>query len=169
MGVDPGSRKVGFACIHAQKLHPFSYNDFRVEEVGTITLDAKLDFNKRITGLHLELFKLIKEMNPTHCVIEKAFLGPNVQSALKLGEARGAILAAAGRAGLIIVEMSPRTVKMLITGSGAATKQQVSRSVQSVSGVNCSQLGYDATDALALAYSYGVRMTSYQDISKTSV
>lgn len=156
LGIDPGSRIVGFALLEAKGRLPKQPRDFRVAEMGVLKADTSLSFTERIGFLHLGLCRLIEISKPTVCVMEKAFLGPNVQSALKLGEARGALLSALTRFNLEAFELSPTSVKQYITGLGHASKAQVSLALKALIGVQKGSLPYDATDALALALAFGI-------------
>ena len=74
-------------------------------------------------------------MGPDAVAIERAFLGKNVSSALRLGEVRGVILAGAGRKGLPVVDYPPATVKVAVAGAGAAEKSMVARGVGALLGI----------------------------------
>ena len=106
--------------------------------------------------MHEALHSMIARLKPDICVIEHAFFGINAQSALKLGQARGALISAIARYDLPLVELAPTEVKKLITGSGRASKQLVSDSLKSLIGFQPGKLPFDTTDAVAIALSYGV-------------
>jgi crossover junction endodeoxyribonuclease RuvC len=87
------------------------------------------------------------------CVIEGLFYAQNLQTALIMGQARGAALAAIAEAGLEIYELAPRKVKQAIVGYGAAQKLAVAKMVQRL--LRLSELpAPDAADALALALTH---------------
>ena len=88
------------------------------------------------------------------CIVEGLFYAQNLQTALVMGEARGAALAAIAEAGLEIYEMAPRKVKQAIVGYGAAQKNAVAKMVQRLLLID-TPLSPDAADALALALAYG--------------
>src|SRR6185503_3295835 len=90
---------------------------------------------------------------PVVCVIEGLFYAQNFQTALIMGEARGASLVAAAEAGLEIYEMAPRKVKQAIVGYGGAQKIAVARMVQRLLNLAAPPAA-DAADALALALAY---------------
>ncbi|MFZ4403406.1 MAG: crossover junction endodeoxyribonuclease RuvC [Pseudobdellovibrionaceae bacterium] len=143
LGVDPGSRATGFGVIH--------WSPGRLKHVnhGVILLDPKNSFNQRISHLGSLFAEVLKRYQPHQVVIEKMFLGKNIDSAFKLGHARGVIISEAGRQGADIFEYSTRLVKKGITGSGASSKEQVQAHLQLLLGVSIQQL--DASDALAMA------------------
>jgi len=104
------------------------------------------------------LREMIESHHPTICVMEGLFYAQNMQTALIMGEARGAALAVIADAGLEIYEIAPRKVKQAIVGYGAAQKSAVAKMVQRL--LNLSKIpAPDAADALALAlthaHSYG--------------
>ena len=100
-----------------------------------------------------ELREVIKKHRPTVCVIEGLFFAQNLQTALIMGEARGAALAAIAESGLEIYEVSPRKVKQAIVGYGAAQKMAVAKMVQRM--LRLAELpAPDAADALALALTH---------------
>jgi crossover junction endodeoxyribonuclease RuvC len=97
---------------------------------------------------------------PTMCVIEGLFYAQNLQTALIMGEARGAALAAIAEAGLEIYELAPRKVKQAIVGYGAAQKSAVAKMVQRL--LNLSEPpAPDAADALALALTHAQEQSRY--------
>jgi crossover junction endodeoxyribonuclease RuvC len=85
--------------------------------------------------------------------VERVFLAANPRSALILGQARGAVLASLGEAGVKVIELSARQVKKSVTGSGAAGKTQVQAMVTRLLGL-AEIPAADAADALALALTY---------------
>jgi crossover junction endodeoxyribonuclease RuvC len=145
LGIDPGSQFAGFGAVRS---------DGRAIELisfGVIAPPQNLDFNERIGIIASEMVALVGRLKPDVTVVERVFLGKNVDSAFKLGHARGVAIAAAVQAGSSIVEYSPRTVKKGITGNGAASKEQVQMVLFAAMNWR-GQSKADASDALALAY-----------------
>jgi crossover junction endodeoxyribonuclease RuvC len=97
---------------------------------------------------------ILKTHRPTVCVVEGLFYAQNLQTALIMGEARGASLAAVAEAGLEIYEIAPRKVKQAIVGYGAAQKLAVAKMVQRLLQLPEPPQA-DAADALAIALAYG--------------
>jgi crossover junction endodeoxyribonuclease RuvC len=95
----------------------------------------------------------VKQYRPTVCVVEGLFFAQNLQTALLMGEARGAALVAAAEAGLEIYEIAPRKVKQAIVGYGAAQKLAVAKMVQRLLNLP-EPPAPDAADALALALTH---------------
>jgi crossover junction endodeoxyribonuclease RuvC len=107
-----------------------------------------------------ELREAVRRHHPTACVVEGLFYAQNLQTALILGEARGASLVAAAEAGLVIYEIAPRKVKQAIVGYGAAQKLAVAKMVQRMLGLP-EPPAPDAADALALAITFAQEQSRY--------
>lgn len=157
MGIDPGISIAGFAFVEAKKAVPLNPRDFSIVEVGVLRSRTQDDAWLRIGMMHQSMFELIQEFRPKICVMESVFLGKNVRSALTLGQIRGAFISAATRCSASISELSPTTVKKVISGNGHAAKEEVHRALQALIGFNKGQLPYDASDALAIALCFSLR------------
>lgn len=121
-------------------------------EHGLIQLKATLEFHVRIGLLGDELSKILARLKPDMVAIEKVFVGKSVDSAFKLGHARGVCIYEAMKSGAQIAEYAPREIKKGITGSGAAEKEQVASCVWALLGLRPQDSSrFDATDALAMA------------------
>jgi crossover junction endodeoxyribonuclease RuvC len=143
LGIDPGSRITGFGIITADKLK-FSY-------VASGCIRTQGDLPERITTIFLGVREVIEKHQPDIVVIERAFMRPdrpNPDAAIKLGHARGAIISAAGSAGIAMAEYSPNQIKKSVVGKGHAAKEQVSFMVVELLKLNNSPQA-DAADALA--------------------
>lgn len=153
IGIDPGTRVTGFALIEATSTSRFRAG---VRELGAIRLPRDLSWLERIVALCNTVGDIVERCQPHTVVIEKAFFGINAASALKLGEARGAILAELTSAAEIpkVVEVSPTQAKKLITGNGHASKQQLALALTNLLNIDLRKTRNDATDALALAFCY---------------
>jgi crossover junction endodeoxyribonuclease RuvC len=151
LGIDPGSRVIGFALLGATKAVPLSPRDWVVLDAGVLRASPDLAMPTRLGEIHTALYELTLELQPTNVAIEKAFHGVNAATAIKLGEARGALIAAVARLGIPISEITPAQVKRLIAGHGAASKDQVYLALQALMGFNKGRLPHDASDALAIA------------------
>ncbi len=162
LGIDPGSRKVGFGVIdivgtQRQMLHV---------EHGVMRLNDKQDLVMRIQELAQRLQKMLSEIKPNYVALEDIFMGENVRSALILGQARGAVLATLGLGNISVVNLSATTVKLAVTGTGRATKDQVGKMVQAILKLE-KKPAEDAGDALALAICYGQQCFRPQLISSS--
>jgi len=149
LGIDPGSRLTGYGCID------LIGNQLRLVGHGTLKLastsgKATIPLEDRLLSLYQGLSKVIQEYKPTIMVVEKVFFAKNAVSALKLGQARGAVILTGMIHGLEIAEYSPNEVKQAVVGQGHADKDQVARMVQLLVGKQ-EFASSDASDGLALA------------------
>ena len=143
MGIDPGSRKTGFGIIEIIKNKPHYIAS------GVIKLDAD-DLAQRLERIFTDLQTIIKQYQPTVVAVEQVFMSKNANSALKLGQARGAAITAAAIHQLPVAEYAARRIKQAITGYGQAEKNQVQLMVMNL--LNLTQKPQiDASDALAAA------------------
>jgi crossover junction endodeoxyribonuclease RuvC len=130
---------------------------------GQISTDAKAPLSERLVVLDRALTDLILEHKPEAAAVEEVFVNTNPQSTLKLGQARGVCLLAAGRGGLIVGEYAARLVKKAIVGTGGAEKHQVQAMLKILlPGVQV--VGADAADALAVAICHAHQMGSARRI-----
>ena len=147
LGIDPSLRGTGYGIIRMAKPFPQTLVH------GTIVCPAGWDRSRCLMMISQSLRDLLRQHKPTVCAIEGLFFAQNLQTAIIMGEARGAALAAVAEAGLEIYEMAPRKVKQAIVGYGAAQKLAVAKMVQRI--LNLAELpDADAADALALALAH---------------
>jgi crossover junction endodeoxyribonuclease RuvC len=142
LGLDPGSRRTGFGVVECCD--------------GQLTLIAQGCLNvstaapaARLRRIFEGLAALVVEHHPGEVAVERVFVSRNVDSALRLGQARGAALCAVP-GGVPVFEYAPRAIKLAVVGSGAAEKFQVAHMVRVLLGVG-GPLSADAADALAVA------------------
>jgi crossover junction endodeoxyribonuclease RuvC len=147
LGVDPSLRGTGFGVIRAGKPQAVAL------EYGTIGCSAGWERSRCLVQIVGRLRAVIAQHHPTVCVMEGLFYAQNLQTALILGEARGAALATVAEAGLTVYELAPRKVKQALVGYGAAQKLAVAKMVQRM--LRLAELPEaDAADALALAIAH---------------
>jgi crossover junction endodeoxyribonuclease RuvC len=144
LGIDPGSRNTGWAVVDLQG------NRYSHVASGTLRLGAG-DVAGRLKGIFEGISELCVQHQPQEFAIEQAFMSKNADSALKLGQARGAAICAAAMAELPVAEYAPRAVKQSVAGSGAANKTQVQQMVASLLALPLDSLQADQADAIAVA------------------
>lgn len=159
LGVDPGTNFTGFGVINC------SNNNFNRITHGIIRLPSSKPLSLKLEIIYNELDKLIKLHLPDEFAIETAFYGKNVQSAMKIGYARGVAILAAVHNKIPTSEYSPREVKKSIVGNGAASKEQVSYMIKTLLTIR-SKMKYDESDALAIALCHAFRLKSPAKKSK---
>jgi crossover junction endodeoxyribonuclease RuvC len=123
-------------------------------ESGILKLGSGAAMSDRLLTLHQGLADVIHRLQPTECAIEEVFLAKNVQSSLKLGQARGVALLSAGTASIPVKEFAAKTVKQAICGQGQASKAQMQNMVIRTLGLSDNP-GEDAADALGIALCAG--------------
>jgi crossover junction endodeoxyribonuclease RuvC len=117
---------------------------------GQIATDPKASMAERLASLQAGLAEVIAAHRPDRAAAEEVFVNKNPQSTLKLAQARGAVLAACGAAGLAVNEHAARLVKKAVVGTGSAEKAQVQAMIK-VLLPGAALAGADAADALAVA------------------
>ena len=147
IGVDPSLRGTGYGVIQGGKFSP------RALAHGTIVCSSGWERSRCLAHIARTLRELISRHRPAICAIEGLFYAQNLQTALIMGEARGAALTALAEAGLEIYEIAPRKVKQAIIGHGAAQKFAVAKMVQRLLQLS-EPPAPDAADALALALAH---------------
>ena len=143
LGVDPGSRCMGFGLVRERS------GCVSLIEAGTVR-PAEDALSARLGLMHARISALIQTHSPSAVAVENVFFARNSASALKLGQARGAVLAACGVLGVEVFGYEPTLVKKSLVGAGRAEKSQVGFMVGQLLGVR-PDWAEDAGDALALA------------------
>ena len=144
LGIDPGSRITGYGVIEEI--------GSRCEYIasGCIRMPSELSFPERLAQIYQGISTIIETYSPQTVGIEQVFMARNADSALKLGQARGAAIVAVVNHGLALSEYSARQVKQAVVGKGSAEKSQVQHMVQSILKLD-NKPQADAADALAIA------------------
>ena len=155
LGIDPSLRGTGFGVIRLAKASA------ELIAQGTIKSPAGWQRSRCLLHISQSLRSVVQQHRPTICIIEGLFYAQNFQTALIMGEARGASLVIAAEAGLEIYELAPRKVKQAIVGYGAAQKSAVAKMVQRMLRL-AEPPAADAADALALALTYAHENSRYQ-------
>lgn len=147
MGIDPSLRATGYGVITVTASGPMLLAQ------GVLKCPKTWERSRCLVQINRELRTLIERWRPTVCVVEGLFYAQNLRTALVMGEARGAGLAAVGDAGLEVYEIAPRRVKQAIVGYGGAAKAAVAKMVQRALRLSTTPEP-DAADALALALTF---------------
>jgi crossover junction endodeoxyribonuclease RuvC len=158
LGIDPGSQRTGIGIIDADATgvsrHVF-HTALQLLDNATFPLRLKQIFD--------EVCALIAEHRPSEVAIEKVFMARNPDSALKLGQARGAAICAAVHSGLVVTEYAPKEIKQAVVGGGGADKNQIQHMVGVILNIS-TKLQADAADALAVALTHAHTRASVQRI-----
>lgn len=144
LGIDPGSRITGYGIISKQG------NRLVHIDNGAIFTKSAQEFPQRLEQIFTGLSTIIAQYQPHAVAVENVFLAKNAQSALKLGQARGAAIVAAVNVGLSVYEYTAMQVKQAVVGTGRAEKAQVQQMIKAL--LNLPEVAQeDASDALAVA------------------
>ena len=145
LGIDPGSRTTGYGVIEVE-----GSRDSLVYVTSGCIRSGAGEMPERLGTIYRGMSEILAEFAPDVVAIEQVFLAKNPASALKLGQARGVAIAAAVAAELDVAEYAAREVKLAITGTGGAAKNQVQHMVRVLLKL-AGTPAEDAADALAVA------------------
>ena len=151
LGIDPGTTGMGYAILDA------GADPAHVIACGQVAAPADGSAAERLLAIANALDALIAEHAPGAIAIERLYFNKNVQTAMRVAEARGVALLCAARAGLIVAEYTPQEVKLSVTGSGAADKKQVQRMLALVLRLAVPLTQDNVADAVAIALTHAQR------------
>jgi crossover junction endodeoxyribonuclease RuvC len=154
LGVDPGTIFTGYGLIQ------YDQNSFTKIQHGLIKLPSTKSLPQKLEIIYDELDRVIKLYKPDEFSIETAFYGKNVQSAMKIGYARGVSLLVAVHNSLPASEYSPREIKKSVVGNGAASKEQVFFMISTLLNLKNVKMRFDESDALAVALCHAFRLNT---------
>ncbi len=145
LGIDPGTRFLGYGLIHIQR------DKVTILQYGVLNLTKYTTQGAKFLKIHERVLGIIEEFLPDEIAIESPFFGKNVQSMLKLGRVQGMVMSLAFSKSIPIAEYEPKKVKQSVTGNGNASKEQVAKMVEVIGGIQLDSKLFDATDALGIA------------------
>ena len=148
LGIDPGTNITGYGIIKLEDSKS-TYIHHEILKTG-----LKNMYTVKLSLIYDNTKRLIEQYKPDDIALESVFFSVNAGTAIKLGQARGAALSACSGKHRNIYEYSPRRVKMIITGNGAADKAEVQKYVKKKLRLR-RKLEEDASDALGVALCHG--------------
>ena len=160
MGIDPGYGIVGYGFVE------YSHGRFAPVNVGTIKTPSDMEFYKRLRVIYLDMQQLIEHYRPDEVAIEKLYFNTNTTTGIDVAQARGVTLLPAIMQNMPIYEYTPLQVKSSITGYGYAEKHQVQEMVRSMLKLSDIIKPDDAADAMAIAITHGLSVTSREIMKK---
>jgi crossover junction endodeoxyribonuclease RuvC len=160
LGLDPGSQATGFGVIDWIGGEPHYITSGAIRTSG----DA---FPPRLRQIFVGVLELMREYRPSEVAVERVFMHRNADSALKLGQARGAALCAAFASDPAVFEYAPREVKLAVVGQGGAQKEQVKLMVMTLLKLE-GQLGTDAADAVGIALCHAYSRQAQRSLAAAS-
>ena len=147
IGFDPGLTNTGYAVLRKKS------NEITMVECGLISPKKGKEVSERLYAIFFETNNLIKKFKPEMLYVENVFYGKNVQSAIKLGQAKSSVMLAAEKNNIVSKEFSPREIKQSIVGNGSASKEQVAFMVKKIFKLDDKVLKKnDISDAIAVAW-----------------
>ena len=154
LGIDPGSGSTGYGIIETDG------SNHKPVLFGAIRTPTRLPFHERLLKIYTELNGILGRERADIMAIEEVFHATNVQSALRLGHARGIALLVAAQHGMPVCEYSPLEIKSAVVGYGRAEKVQIQTMVRLLLALPELPSPDDAADALAVAICHAHRMQS---------
>lgn len=145
LGIDPSLRGSGFAVVEVGR-----QGQARVLETSTLKLKPTFSMAECLGAIGNQVDDFLNQHAVVHVAVEQTIYVQNFQTAQILGAARGAAIAAAAMRGLPVFEYAPLRVKQAVVGAGRASKEQVARTIRSLTGTNL-ELRFDESDAAAVA------------------
>ena len=148
MGIDPGTNFMGYAILKT------TGKNCKPELVvsGVVDMKKMTDPYLKLQRVFQRTLQVIDSYHPDELAIEAQFYGKNIQSMLKLGRAQGVAIAAALQRNIPIFEYAPKKIKMSITGTGEASKEQIAILLGKFMNMPTTISTLDETDAIAIAY-----------------
>lgn len=159
IGIDPGTLVTGYGIIKVKE------STYQAIDYGCIRPPSKLKITDRYLIIFNSVEELLEKHKPAALVVETQFVQKNIQSAIKLGMARGIAIVAAKRKGIAVYEYAPSKAKKAVVGNGNASKFQVQGMVKALLNLSDLPTPEDAADALALAICHA--QTSHFRINQT--
>ena len=145
LGIDPSLRGSGFAVLD------YSVDGTaRILEAYTLKLKPKISMAECLGAIGNQVDDFLNQHSVDHVAVEQTIYVQNFQTAQILGAARGAAIGTAAMRGLPVFEYAPLRVKQAVVGTGRASKEQVARTIQNITGANF-ELRFDESDAAAVA------------------
>jgi crossover junction endodeoxyribonuclease RuvC len=145
LGIDPGTAACGYGVVHE------SGGRLRAVDLGWWRTPAGQRPELRLRTIYEGVAGLVERHGPDAVVLEESFVGVDARTALSVGQARGAVLVAAARAGVACAEYAPARVKQAVCGYGRAEKAQVQRMVRMLLALDETPSPHHVADALAVA------------------
>ena len=161
LGLDPGLRHTGWGVVEAEA------NRLRFVACGVVDSDGSAEMAARLRAIYDGLAAVIRDFGPGEAAVEETVVNLNASSSLKLGHARGVVVLVAAHGGLVVSEYAAKRVKRAVTGTGAATKEQVAHMVR-VLLPGSPPAARDASDALAVAICHAHCRATARRLTATS-
>lgn len=148
LGVDPGTKNTGWGLVAIEG------NRYSLVDYGVIRNKDSMSLPEKYFAIYTKINAIIEEYKPDAVSVETQYVAKNVNSAMKLGMARGVVYLCSAKHGISLFEYSPTRAKKAITGNGHADKAQIAHMLKHLLHLKDVISAQDATDALALAITH---------------
>ncbi|MDR2820905.1 MAG: crossover junction endodeoxyribonuclease RuvC [Desulfovibrio sp.] len=146
IGIDPGSQRTGWGVISETS------GVLRLVECGVVRAAADGGmFSARLARIYRSLAEILGRFIPGEAAVEQVFTAKNIDSTIKLAQARGVAVAACAAHNVPVYDYAPALIKKSLVGTGRAEKEQVAFMVAQILNVRAARWPVDASDALATA------------------
>jgi crossover junction endodeoxyribonuclease RuvC len=149
LGIDPGSARTGFGILDSVGTRLIYVASGVIRTTGG-------EFADRLCEIFRAVQSIVAEYQPQEIAIERVFVNRNADSALKLGQARGAAICGTADSNASVFEYAPREIKLAVVGSGRAEKAQVQLMMKNILKLQ-NVVAADAADALAAAVCHAIQ------------
>ena len=147
LGIDPGSRLLGYGLVRSAKGGVRTFVD-----AGVLKLASTDNHLQRLAEIYRFIVELVEKHGPDVCAIEMPVYATDPQAVLKLGRVQAACMLAALHREVPVTEYTPKEIKRAVTGNGNASKEQVRYMVEQTLGITLADtLSLDTSDALGVA------------------
>jgi crossover junction endodeoxyribonuclease RuvC len=157
LGIDPGLASTGYGVVATDRGQGGVRAGLAALDGGVIQTRAGVPQELRLAEIHAAVEALLEEHRPDVVALEELYFGQNARTAFAVGQARGAVMLAAGQQGVSCASYTPQQVKGAVCGSGRAEKGQVARMVKALLGLSEEPRPDHAADALAVAICHANR------------
>jgi crossover junction endodeoxyribonuclease RuvC len=145
LGIDPGTASTGYGVVEQRN------GRLAARDGGVIQTTGRVPLERRLVAIHARIAQLLDQHRPDAVAVEELYFGQNARTAFAVGQARGAVVLAAGQRGIACCSYTPQQVKSAVCGSGGAAKPQVQRMVGMMLALAEPPSPDHAADALAVA------------------
>ena len=164
IGIDPGTALTGYGIIQVKTVRAQKAPILELIEFGVVKTSKDLAMPQRLRLLHKDLRRILRGFTPEEVALERIFFNTNAKTAMSVGQARGVAMLAAAQSQLPIYEYTALEAKLVLTGYGRASKEDVQIHVQEVLGIGRKFKSSEdnAADALAVAICHVIKGKKFE-------
>lgn len=166
IGIDPGIGSTGYGILEISPAKNKNKLKAKCLTFGLISTTLKENFPQRLKRLYFEINKLIKQYRPGVLVIENVFFFKNLKTFIPVSRAEGAIILAAARNKVPVLEVTPLQVKLEVAGYGRSEKKEVETAIKKLLRIKEIPRPDDIADALGVALCGAIKLAKCKDIKE---